>query len=314
MKTNIMFVIAVILSGILHSCTPSSPNKLGEHIAQMYNDSNEELARNIDDIHNSFIQDFNKDSFTTRVEARNQLNSAIDAAIQKHDIAHTKAEAAYHEAERSFEENYDKFLSFREAFRHTIKQFDTKRVKNTAYSNTHINKLILTIIPPEPTKSKVEEDLVGRTIREPRTGYNGGDTKWNIEEGEIKSLKIINKSEDDGDILYQLYIRLQANGGAVDVLCTARYVLSTYDDWTISLVTTEQFDIVKTGKYNDCIEVHPAKYAGYSFYNKSDSVLMIGGVYYWNGKWRKFQESIPGNSSCDYLCEDYEIHFIEKPY
>ena len=315
MKKGLFILVGTILLGFLQSCTSASPEALGEKIARMYNDSYSKLSENINNIHTTYVKNFDGSQFTTRIEARDKFNSAIDQAILEYESACIKAETAYREAELKFTENYNKLSLFQQVFNLHIKANNVKELKKTAYSNALVDKLIATIIPSDPVDEKIKKDLVGRSIREPQNGYNEGKTTWNIEEGEVKSMEIIEKTKEDNNIIYKLHLVLKANGGAVDVRCTARYGLSDYDDdWTITMLTTETFDVVKTGKYDDCIEVQKSKYIGYSVFNKSDSALMVGGVYYWMGSWYKFQTTIAGNDAGYIMCTDYKIHFIEIPY
>ncbi len=313
MKKGLFILVGTILLGFLQSCTSASPEALGEKIARMYNDSYSKLSENINNIHTTYVKSFDGSQFTTRIEARDKFNSAIDQAILEYESACIKAETAYREAELKFTENYNKLLLFQQAFNLHIKANDVKELKKTAYTNALVDKLIATIIPSDPVDEKIKQDLVGRSIREPQNGYNEGKTTWNIEEGEVKFMEVIEKTKEDNNIIYKLRLVLKANGGAVDVRCTARYGLSDYDDdWTITMLTTETFDVVKTGKYDDCIEVQKDMF-GYRFFNKSDSALTVGGVCY-SWRWHKFQKTIAGNESGYIYCSDCKIHFIEIPY
>jgi hypothetical protein len=100
------------------------------------------------------------------------------------------------------------------------------------------------------------------------------------------------------------------------------YVLRQLDDWTIDVIDTKDMQIVKTGKYDNCISTRLWGMLGehnYEFTNNCDVALLIGGVVYVEnkGSWEKFSVEIQPNSqrTIGGFMANYkgcEIHFIER--
>lgn len=308
-RTNI--ILCLVALALCAACT--NPKAMGEKVAEAYNDCFNELKKGLHNAGNEFVKNFDNNRYTTRIEAKAEFKSKIDNVLSEYETACAKAKNSYSEAELDFIKDGEQLAKFRNAYNAIIKDNDYKSVKKDAYDNDNVKQLILTIIPPLPSEEKIKNDLLGHTLKEPENGYNEGESIWNIEKGDIREFTIKGKKQDGKAYLYTLRTVLQRNGGAIEVISEVRYTLEEKDDWSIELVTTEEFNVVKTGKYKTYIEYDRKDY-GCNFINKSDRALMIGGRYLWNSKWRKFQMTVSGNNDRWLGCDDYKIDYIEIPY
>lgn len=317
---NRFLLLCALATALLCSCT-TSPEKEGTKLAEMRNESVADFIDKVENIHSSFIDNFDSCNYSTRVAAREDFNSSINGAIREYETEQIKIERRYQQAEDKFSQKREDLYVFQQYYHQNIKPVNFDELKKRAFLNSNIETMIQTIIPAKPDNAKIALDLVGHVVREPRNGYFGGDACWKIGEGEFKVFEVLeNKTEGDAR-LYNLHLVLQKHGGAIEVKCTARYELGTRDDWTIVALVSETFDVVKTGKYDNYVEAELVQpFFGMDkirVRNNSDVALVIGGVYYDNHEWEKFAITVQGNTTEDYsdiIIKDFKIHFVEIPF
>lgn len=292
----------------------NSPKNDGERIAEMYNKSVSDFIDEREKTFDGFISDFESYNFSSRVEARNEIESAIDKLVSDYDNDRASADYAYEKFAREYGGDFDKYNEFITEFKQSLdKDNDINKILKEVYYNPDIDRLIYTIIPNRPDEEKVKKDLKGRTIE----GNNYANIKWLIAEGEIKELNILDVKKEKEDYIYDISLVVQEYGGALKGHIVVRYELGTHDDWTIQGVLSKELDYVITGKYNDYIETK-VEVSGLWVKNNYDRPLAVGGMAFksYSNSWYKFYCVIPGNDT-DRVARsmiDYKIDFVELPY
>lgn len=292
----------------------NSPKNDGERIAEMYNKSVSDFIDEREKTFDGFISDFESYNFSSRVEARNEIESAIDKLISEYDNDRASADYAYEKLAREYSGDFDKYNEFITEFGQNLdKENDLNKILKEVYYNPDVDRLIYTIIPNIPDEEKVKKDLKGRTIE----GNNYANIKWLIAEGEIKELNILDVKKEKEDYIYDISLVVQEYGGALKGHIVVRYELGTHDDWTIQGVLSKELDYVITGKYNDYIETK-VEGSGLWVKNNYDRPLAVGGMAFksYSNSWYKFYCVIPGNDTdrVAWSMIDYKIDFVELPY
>ena len=292
----------------------NSPKNDGERIAEMYNKSVSDFIDEREKTFDGFISDFESYNFSSRVEARNEIESAIDKLVSEYDNDRASADYAYEKLAREYSGDFDKYNEFITEFGQNLdKENDINKILKEVYYNPDVDRLIYTIIPNRPDEEKVKKDLKGRIIE----GNNYTNIKWLIAEGEIKELNILDVKKEKEDYIYDISLVVQEYGGALKGHIVVRYELGTHDDWTIHGVLSKELDYVITGKYNDYIETK-VEVSGLWVKNNYDRPLAVGGMAFkrYSNSWYKFYCVIPGNDT-DRVARsmiDYKIDFVELPY
>ena len=292
----------------------NSPKNDGERIAEMYNKSVSDFIDEREKTFDGFISDFESYNFSSRVEARNEIESAIDKLVSEYDNDRASADYAYEKLAREYSGDFDKYNEFITEFGQNLdKENDINKILKEVYYNPDVDRLIYTIIPNRPDEEKVKKDLKGRTIE----GNNYANIKWLIAEGEIKELNILDVKKEKEDYIYDISLVVQEYGGALKGHIVVRYELGTHDDWTIQGVLSKELDYVITGKYNDYIETK-VEVSGLWVKNNYDRPLAVGGMAFksYSNSWYKFYCVIPGNDTdrVAWSMIDYKIDFVELPY
>lgn len=177
---------------------------------------------------------------------------------------------------------------------------------------------------PKPDLNRIVSDLVGRTITEGTSnGYYPQNWNFTIESGQIKDIELLETVVDNQEMyIVEIKVQIQPAGNFYyDTTLKVSYINTPDEGWVMDNVVSRGMDIVSNHYYDDCIDVYSyADFGGtnyyYCFINNSDSMLMVGGSVYYNGKWEKFIKSVRGNSSRDAYVygKDYKIDFVIKEY
>jgi hypothetical protein len=303
----------------------SLPESDGKKAAEKFCDCEREFNENLSTETQNFINDFADYGFNTRVEAIEKSEEYIGRANSEYEDCLRKAQQQYSKLKSKYVENYEKTIKFEYAY-NAKKEFNKQEIRQCIPNQMEINDLILTIIPPKPDTEKIKSDLIGRKITEQPNGYHRQGWYWEIKNGEIKEIQIISENKQDNDYLFEVRLILQADGGAHEAIINLTYVLRQNDDWTIDFLVSKQVNVVKTGKYDNCITA-VRKQTGLSEYeleftNHCDVALVVGGVVLnalGDKQWHKFSavvegsgtKSIGGLFSISVL--DFQIHFVERP-
>jgi hypothetical protein len=317
----------VILAGAMALCFAacSSPESDGKKAAKEFCDCEEESVSIRKQGYSELIRKFDSYEFQTRVAVREKIQSINENASEKHNDCLKKAQEYYKETNEKYATNYQKNTQFEYAFQ-GYRRVNIITDEELTPLISQMNNLIVTIIPSKPDVEQIKRDLVGRKITEQPDGYRHKDWFWEIKQGEIKEIRIISETQQGDEYLFKIRLILQADGGAHEAFVNLTYVLRNYDDWTIEFLESKQVNIVKTGKYNNCITA-VREQTGYSEYelkftNHCDVALIVGGIAlnaWGDQQWHKFStvveangtKSIGGLFSVSVL--DYKIHFVERP-
>ena len=182
-------------------------------------------------------------------------------------------------------------------------------------------------IPPVPTKATIATDLIGRKLSEGTdNGYFSPDWRWTIEPGEISGMKIQSQSISDDYCSFVVSMYLQSQASLTKYYATVQVDYSLKKNkWTLILVKSKGVNVVKSGKYLDCIStniVGNERYMYLRIKNNVDSSILVGGIIRIKGtsEWQKFSLTIEGleevkvdSSISPYYgpVVDYQIHFVE---
>lgn len=176
----------------------------------------------------------------------------------------------------------------------------------------------------KPDAEKIKHDLIGRKISDQPNGYHRQGWYWKIEEGEIKEFQILNESKQGNDYLFEIRLVLQADGSAQEMFINLTYILGNNNEWTIEFIESKQVNVVKTGKYDNCVTIQRKGWSGEYYLeliNHCDVALVVGGEILpeFNGQWQKFSAVVNANEKSEVgglfsvSIIDYKIHFIERP-
>lgn len=179
-----------------------------------------------------------------------------------------------------------------------------------------------------PNESVIANDLIGRKITEGReNGYFNDDWLWTIEYGEISNLKILSQTieEDYCSFLVEMVLKAKTRPIRYKVTVRVDYTLIN-NRWVFGMVKSIGVDVVKTGRYDDCISTQIADdgWGGVNclkITNNTDVPLFVGGLFRTNSTdaWRKFSSVVEGHQIIGIggtfgggSVVDYEIHFVEQ--
>lgn len=317
------FSLTIVFMTLIAIVSCSSPDKDGENLAKRYNHNLTEFKSKLQNEINSYKRSFSSQNFTSRKEARENYQLRINDVIKSWEKDNIEIDAQYIELELKYSASPKELFVFEQNFNNNLDSDDIEEIKADALNNSTIINLIKTIKLEELSEHEIKHDLVDRTIREPQDGYNKGNATWTIAEDDIKEFVIKDIYENLGEYEYNVQLILQKEKcGAVKVDLKLIYVAGDIEDWSLKMLVTKSFNVVKTGRYDEYI-THSLKKpliarAHIEFRNTSDINLMVGGTYrsQWDTNWYKFSKIIPPNG-VEYFYESiayYNIHFVEIPY
>lgn len=176
-----------------------------------------------------------------------------------------------------------------------------------------------TVNKAKPNVEQIKQDLIGHSLSEGvKDGYYPSYWRWTIREGEISSFSIeqvIKDSSSEYEILSNMRLTSRA-GKSFNAKVRICYIFNDSEGWQIQFVQSQGMYIVKTGKYNSCIDVDKdSNY--YYFINGCDISLEVGGIKYcWvtagRQEWVRFSEVIAPHDKYT-MMYDYRIDYVEIP-
>jgi hypothetical protein len=320
-STTLAFALFISALAILNAC--SSPEADGKKVAEKFCDCEQEAVDSRQKEYLALAQKFDSYEFKTRVEVREKIQAVVDKAAGQRQDCLQGAQKTYLKVSGKYATNYEKNTKFEYAYQGYISAHPTEE-EDVAPLVSQINKLILSIIPPKPDVEKIKLDLVGRKIMEQRPDHQFTGWKWLVKENDIKDIHIVGEKKQGDDCLFEVRLILQAEGGAYEVNINLTYVLRQYDDWKLDFLENKEVNIVKTGKYDNCITTQIKGWSGefqVEFTNNCDVALLIGGAVLseFGGEWKYFSKIVEANGEghvgglFSISVKDYKIHFIEKP-
>jgi hypothetical protein len=323
---------------IFVSC--NSPKAQGEKLGKEYCDCRKKYAKEQEKTYLNFLSAFDSYGFKTRTEARQKWKSLQDEATRKYSECKGKVDEKKKKVEAGFpidlslfdpnkthkyssdekylsknSRNLEKANAFNDALRYAANLCDAHDLN---IDTSEIQKKILTVMPGQPDTALLKQNLVKRRITGQTNSYFERSWAWTISSAnEIKSFSI-NRAEKVGDA-YEIdaHLTLQRDAAQYEADLTITCVLGQSDDWTIDYIQSHDIQIVKTGRYDDCVtvEIRQGWGSALQFTNNCDVSLIIGGqILGNNGEWTKFSTRISGNnnSSVSYHGLEYKIDFIER--
>lgn len=179
-----------------------------------------------------------------------------------------------------------------------------------------------------PDETIIANDLIGRKITEGRdNGYFDSDWVWTIENGEISNLKILNRTVEIDYCTFFIEMVLKDVTRPIRYKATIQVEYSLIDNrWVISMLQSKGVDVVKTGRYDNCIstKIGDDGWGGVDclkIKNNTDVPLLVGGIFRtsYSDSWRKFSAVVEGLQIIGIggtfgggSVVDYEIHFVEQ--
>lgn len=316
MKKRMLSCLWAVL--VLASC--SSPESDGRNLAQESCENTDAYIANTIQAYNNFIKEFSNKGYQTRIEAREELNKRIDEIRNDFNAKSAEIDDKFSQLLAKYEDDYRKAAEMINARRDALDAYSADSTMIASLRAQAFNK-ICSIIPPEPDKSKLMNDLVGRSIHAMPGGYFSSSWVWTIEKGEIKELQILDvKNIDTYNKEFSVDMILQGSGAAYNAKVKLFYELSDGDDWEIGLLEPSEVEIIKTGRYDNSITSRVSRYLIGTYLeiqNLSDGALLVGfqtlDSY---GNWKKQSAIIAGGETYSHGIlgyKDSRIDFVEKP-
>ncbi len=202
---------------------------------------------------------------------------------------------------------------------------ESSDVKKTSNSESKITeKVNVSSGRSKVSLEQMKVDLVGRRLTEQDGGYHYEDWAWEIEYDDIKKIEILQDRYSDKEYECEIYLLLQAEGSAHEANVRLNYVKNKNDMWKLDLVKCNKIQIVKTGRYDDCITAtRTGRDYEYQLQltNHSDIPLVVGGKIYLQStkQWVNFSQVVDGASTevigglFTSSVLDFQIDFVEKP-
>ncbi len=320
-----MIIVALSMCLFLMSC--NSPYSDGEKAAEAFNKSEQTYLTDLQNKVGEYINKFDSYGFSTRVEARQKLNSIITEVRTNYESDLRSAERLYAQLKNRYGNKYEEAQSFAEGFegRRKYENIDTTAILPM---QAEINSLIKTIIPPKPNLEKIQKDLVGRYWQDKEDGYFGTNKRI-IKDGTVKDVRIISESNQPNIYLVNAILSIQERSGSAiyKIDSDIKYILGDFDDWSIDYLGSNSVDIERTGQFDKYIKskiIAPWLKNELELSNLSDATLVVGGIVLEKSRsqWRKFYVELAPNStkvigglfSTPYYDDiiEYEIHFVER--
>lgn len=321
MKYSRIFLLFIALTAVVCCSTPESD---GRKAAKLFSDIEAEAEAYTKSQYLYLIDNFYSQGFTSRTDVNDRIDEINADSEKLRKEKRAQADKFYEEKYRKYVTNQKKNSEFMYAYRSyskimkPIKEDLTPLIKQ-------IDSLRLTIIPVQPTLEQIKRDLVGRKISGLPGSYLSDNWYWVTDCYEqIKEADITYEDFGADTYICGVHLILQADGGAYESEILAHYKLGNADDWTLDLIESRSIELLRTGKYDNCITSRRTGWLGeyaVEFTNSSDARLAVGGQvkYEYGEGWKKFCIVVEGNSSEQIgglfwgSLADYKIDFVERP-
>jgi len=325
-------MICITYSG----CAESNGKKAGKTETKMNCDCDKTREKSSLKLIQSEKTELAKSNFQARSqvsEKKQEIQNQLYTINSQHQECNQRADQAYQKAREKYATNQKKKSKFDYAYSATYSNYRKKCKVAPADIGQFFNQLErhrLSIIPPMPDFARIKRELIGRTVSGYAYGnfnfsYSGFTQSWKIEERMIKEFKLEseNKKKDEYSAKFKLIFQPNVNGGQYEVFIHPTYVLRYNDDWTITSFESVGLNIVKTGKYDNCVSAtlqtkrEPGGLFGYSrsyieYVNKCDVELMVGIK---SGGWTFIKKLSPNSIEEQNLTAagNPYIYFVEQP-
>lgn len=319
MRKFIFNILPAAAGLILLTATAScgNPEAEGKKVAHKIYQCEVSHANNLKTQVQSYITDFSKAGYTTRSQARAALLGVVEEADNQYREELLQALQEYDDKEQGYSGDSDGLRKFRDSYYNKMLEYGDVDI-DTATLWQQANAKILTIIPPDPKKGQLKNDIAGCSWQDTPDGYFGTDPQ-KINKGDIKDIKVTKFDKDGNRIDIDAVITLQTQEGHIKYKIKAEitYVLGNGDDWILDNFYTDEVKVVKTenSKYLKYV-TQSNVYSLISLNNNSNASLLVGGAVYDNyDGWQKFSTVIYPHDSYvfPHSVKECEIHFVERP-
>ncbi len=173
-----------------------------------------------------------------------------------------------------------------------------------------------------PTKHQIEADLIGRSIKAPKSSYFYGHS-WKILKGEYVHVEILNSTVTSSEITYKLRLTLRADEmGSLQSECTFVYTKNNDGSWSPLMLQAQTYEAIQTGRYEGCIDVAmctPMLSLGdyLCFDNNCDVKLVVAVRLYDGYEWKKTHIILPPaqrTHRSELSIEDYRVDYVELAF
>ena len=318
---RISYLLLGILAFAAVSCT--SPEKEGIRIGSELIQAQASLREARIATLNTFLEKFDPARFLDRSSARETLNGQLDELQQKYEAEKQLLDKQYEEYKLKFSKNLEKQAAFESAY-HTV-VFNAPAIISDKEEELRraCDEIILKIIPPAPTNTKLSQDLMGRDFcEEGETGYFP-HRKWVIGESDALDVEILECVSKQDTCSYRVVATINKQDSASWLAdMQIDYTLGTGDDWSFHGLKCDNVMPQMTDTINDSISHHIDSNEGAQVLvikNNYNKRIVVGGATN-NGtdeNWVKFSIFIEPKASARIDGEqhkptaDYRIDFVE---
>lgn len=313
------FIAFICISALLVGCG-KTPYEKGQKLAEEYDACLDEYLKDSEQVGEDFAEKI-PGKYDSRVKAMEDYLSQQRECYHDHLKKWQKLDEKTNKVRRGVKsiaelEEFESGLSNRQMAVFTYEpDIETVNVPSA------LTQQLRTIVPDKPDEHQIMRDLVGHSLLEGKEdGYYPHSWKWDIKEGGISDLKIIETKENNNERYVVLVsMRLSSDTRAFDAKTVVGYTLGDISDWNIEYVNSKGLDIVKTHKYDDCVKCYVSRgtFSGGLFAeNNCDIALEVAGrELEYSGQWRKFCRLVPPHQQVriSYSETDFRVDYIERP-
>ena len=317
MRKSILNILPAAAGLILLTACGSNPEAEGEKAAEKTYQCEVSHANNLKTKVQDYINGFGKAGYTSRSQARAALLGVVQEADNQYIEDLQQVQQEYDDKAQEYTGDSDDLRKFRDSYDNKMLEYGDVDIDTAALWQQAIAQ-ILTIIPPDPKKGQLKNDIAGCSWQDTPDGYFGTDPQ-KINKRDIQDIKVTKFEKNGNQIDIDAVITLQAQEGHIKykIYAEITYVLGDGDDWILDNFYTEEVKVVKTenSKYFKYITQSNNGWL-IQLSNNSDASLLVGGAVYDNNSgWKKYSVVVyPHDSySFPFSVKECEVHFVERP-
>lgn len=293
---KLLLAISAMLffSFMLESCT--SPAKKGKHFAEneneIYQHSQKEAERLID----SYTSDFQPENYSLRQEAKDEWQSRHTDIVRllNESIENNQNEIKAFLSDLGNDEQVEFMKTYRQTL-HTVQNNELWQQLNDSEIPPEVLHSISLIKPEKPNEAQMTKDMEKMSLNDVEGGYYyEANQTIQITDYDITNLKItdiVTNTSTEYTVKASMSLLGKVNKERrIDVICTIRYLLPDYDDWTIDFIKTESLTPVSAEAYSGCVKlIVSGGWLMQDLYVKNvcSKPLEVFVKYYEYNKWRK---------------------------
>lgn len=249
----------VCFSLTIESCT--SPAKKGKHFAEnenrIYQNSQKETEKLID----SYSSGFRPENYSFRQEAKDEWLSRHSDIVRllTESIENSQSEINAFVSDLSNDEKVEFMKTYRQTL-NTVKNNELWQQLNDTEIPTEVLHSISLIKPQKPNEAQMAKDLEKMSLNDVEGGYYyEANQNIQISDYDITNLKItdiVTNTSTEYIVKASMSLLGKVNKERrIDVICTIRYLLPDYDDWSIDFIKTESLTPVSAEAYSGCVKL-----------------------------------------------------------